>query len=121
MRHHLMFVAVAVLVSLGISPPAGADVDDNPNAVETVDVTCDDGTTFESVWSVPGSGVAHDLEGKRIAVATSVYATIEGVPVGALFDRPGVGLDRLTVWCVWNEPASPTGQAGADTLIVGRR
>lgn len=122
MKRYAASVTVFLVAILGISPPAHADVDDSPNATETVDIVCDDGTRFESIWSPRlGKSVAgHDLDGKRIVVATSAYATIDGVPVGALFDRPGRGLDDLTVWCVWDEPFSPTGQAGAHILIVGR-
>lgn len=115
-------VAVMVLATLGLALPAGAAVDSNPNASETVNIVCEDGTTFDSVLSprLGKSVMGHDLDGNRIVVATSAYATIGGVPVGVLYDRPGVGLDQLTVWCVWEEPLSPTGQAGSHVLIVGR-
>ncbi len=122
MKRLVVIVATAFFALLGMSLPANAKVDDNPNARETVGVVCDDGTIFESLWGPSfGKSVSGlDLDGKRVIVATSTYATIDGDPVGVLFDRPGRGLDDLTVWCVWNEPFSPTGQAGAHLLIAGR-
>jgi hypothetical protein len=120
MRRKSLIVAVsAVLVCLA-AIPALADVDKNPNAQQLVGVSCPDaGLSFETIWVPAGSSVAgHDLEGNIVGVAKSIYLTDPaGVPLVELFHRPGAGLDNVTVWCFWPDPASPTGFIGGDILF----
>ncbi len=87
-----------------------------------VDATCENGLFFEAIWSPTEQSVTgHDLATNTTGVAKSIYAVVvvEGaiVPVFEIFDRPGKGLDDLTVWCYWPDAASPTGLIGGEILF----
>ncbi len=61
---------------------------------------------------------SHDLEGKRVGVAKSLYLTDDGgTPLVELWDRTGKGLANITVWCFWPDAGSPTGFIGGDVLF----
>jgi hypothetical protein len=117
-----LFVTVALCVALvgALAVPALGAVDSNPNALELTSVSCPDaGLFFETIWVASESSVAgHDLEGNAVGVAKSIYITDdEGTPLVELFDRPGKGLDNITVWCFWPDAGSPTGFIGGDVLF----
>jgi len=116
------FVTIALSVALvaALAVPALGAVDRNPNASELNSVSCDDGRLFfETIWVASQSSVAgHDLDGKAVGVAKSLYITDdEGMPQVELFHRPGMGLDNVTVWCFWPDAGSPTGFIGGDVLF----
>lgn len=116
------FVTVALSVALvgAVAVPALGAVDSNPNAVELTSVSCDGGRLFfETIWVASENSVAgHDLEGNTVGVAKSIYVTdAEGTPLVEIFDRPGKGLDKITVWCFWPDAGSPTGFVGGDILF----
>jgi len=116
-----VLAATAAMVGLGAAP-AAASVDSNPNAYSVGPVTCP-GTdvSFELIWSpVLESPVGQDLDMGRGGVAKAVYVVLpDGTPVGTVFERPGKGLDKNTVFCYWPEAISPTGFIGADILLHG--
>lgn len=100
--------------------PAQAAVDTNPHAVMFGPVSCPQaGLYFEEVWlPTPQATPGHVLDGNVVGVAKSLYLTDSaGNPVFAIFDRPGNGLDKNTVWCFWPFPGSPTGYGGGDILF----
>ena len=70
-----------------------------------------------SAVASPSSLAGHDLEG-TVGVAKSLYVTgPDGNPLAVLFDRPGAGLDDITVWCFWQDAESPRGFIGGDILF----
>lgn len=120
MKRSLVTMALCVALVGALAVPALGAVDSNPNAVELNSVSCDDGRLFfETIWVASGNSVAgHDLEGNTVGVAKSIYITDdEGTPLVELFDRPGKGLDNITVWCFWPDAGSPTGFIGGDVLF----
>lgn len=123
MKRMLLVLATAILVAGMPAAPVAADVDANPNAGRLVNVSCPDADLFfESVWVAALASVAgHDLDGKVVGAAKSIYATdAEGNRLVEVFDRPGLGLDAITVWCFWQDGESPTGYAGGDILFNAR-
>lgn len=119
MRRTLLVMACMALVGVA-AVPAWAGVDQNPNAQELTDVICPDaGLSFRTIWVASASSVAgHDLEGNLVGVAKSIYVTDgAGNPLAEIFDRPGGGLDSVTVWCFWPDAGSPTGFIGGDVLF----
>lgn len=122
MRRSSLLIALCALIGGLVAVPALGAVDKNPNATELTSVSCPDaGLFFEVIWVASESSVAgHDLEGNVVGVAKSIYITdSEGnpVPEGEIFDRPGKGLDNITVWCFWPDAGSPTGFIGGDILF----
>lgn len=116
------FAIVALCVALVgvVAVPALGAVDSNPNANELSDVSCPEaGLFFDTIWVATENSIAgHDLEGNSVGVAKSIYITdSEGTPVAEVFDRPGRGLDNITVWCFWPDAGSPTGFIGGDILF----
>ncbi len=118
-----LFVTVAFCVALvgALAVPALGAVDSNPNAQELTSVSCPDADLFfETIWVASQSSVAgHDLEGNAVGVAKSLYITDDTgtMRLVELFDRPGKGLDNITVWCFWPDAGSPTGFIGGDVLF----
>lgn len=119
-KRSFAIVALCVALTGVLALPALGAVDSNPNAVELAEVSCPDADLFfETIWvATEGSVAGHDLEGNTVGVAKSIYITdSEGNPVAEIFDRPGKGLDNVTVWCFWPDVASPTGFIGGDVLF----
>lgn len=114
-------IVVACIALIGVMAiPALASVDQSPRAVTLPNVTCPEAELFfEVIWIGSGSSLAgHDLEGNIVGVAKSLYFTdSDGNPFEAAFDRPGKGLDSVTVWCFWPDEGSPTGFVGGDILF----
>lgn len=113
-----MALGVALVGAMAV--PALGGVDSNPNASQLVGVSCPDASlSFETIWvASPSSLAGHDLEGNTVGVAKSLYITdAEGNPVAGIFDRPGKGLDNITLWCFWPDAGSPTGFVGGDVLF----
>jgi hypothetical protein len=112
-------------VGLGAAP-AAASVDSNPNADTAADVTCP-GTdlSFELVWSpTMESPVGLDLDQGTVGVVKAAYlafpdGTRVPVPEATLFERPGKGLDKNMVSCIYPYVDSPTGFVGVDILFTG--
>lgn len=122
MRRTLTTAAATLLFAAFAAGTASADIDANPNSRSVSDVQCEGGLSFEALWAAtPQNVVGHDLDGNRVGVAKSVYATLpNGTPfpgVPPLFDRPGQGLDGITVWCFWPDELSPTLYAGGEILF----
>lgn len=105
MRRFVVLATVALVVGM-IALPAVGDIDKNPNVESFGPVTCD-GITADVVWSPStASVVGKDItEGGVLGVATSirVYDPTGTVLLETVFDRPGKGLDGLTVECEWLE------------------
>lgn len=113
-------MALCVVLAGAVAVPALGAVDSNPNASELADVSCPEaGLFFETIWVATESSVAgHDIEANTVGVAKSLYITDSaGNRVAEIFDRPGKGLDNITVWCFWPDAGSPTGFIGADVLF----
>lgn len=120
MERSFAIVVLCVALTGALAVPALAAVDSNPNAVELSDVSCPEaGLFFDTIWvATEGSVAGHDLEGNAVGVAKSIYITdSEGNPLAVIFDRPGKGLDNITVWCFWPDAGSPTGFIGGDILF----
>ncbi len=122
MRRTLITAAVTLLIAALAAGTASAKIDANPNSRSVSNVQCEGGLSFEALWTAtPQSVVGHDLDGNRVGVVKSVYATLpDGTPfpgVPPLFDRPGQGLDGITVWCFWPDELSPTRNAGGELLF----
>ncbi len=120
MRRSFVTAALAVALVGAVAVPALGAVDKNPNAAELTSVSCPDaGLFFETIWVASESSVAgHDLDGNAVGVAKSIYLTDDtGAPLVEIFDRPGKGLDNITVWCFWPDAGSPTGFIGGDVLF----
>lgn len=119
MKRAFAMALCAALIGV-LAVPASAALDSNPNAVELSDVSCvEAGLFFDTIWvATEGSVAGHDLEGKVVGVAKSIYITdSDGTPLAEIFDRPGKGLDKITVWCFWPDAGSPTGFIGGDVLF----
>jgi hypothetical protein len=115
-----MVVGIALVGVLAV--PSLADVDQSPNAVELINVTCPPaGLSFGTIWLPSRSTLAgHDLEDNIVGVVKSLFITDQdGNPIAQLFHRPGKGLDNITVWCFWPDADSPTGFVGGDILFRG--
>ncbi len=120
MKRTLTVLVFCMALSGVVAIPAFASVDQNPNAVELTSVTCPDAELFfGTIWiGSESSPAGHDLEGNIVGVAKSLYITDpDGNPIAAGFDRPGKGLDAVTVWCFWPDGGSPTGFVGGDILF----
>ncbi len=122
MRRSFVTVAVCVALVGALAVPALGAVDSNPNASELTSVSCNNGLFFETIWVASQSSLAgHDLEGKSLGVAKSLYLTDnQGTPVAEIWDRQGKGLANITVWCFWPDDESPTGFIGGDVLFNAR-
>ena len=117
-----VLAATAATVGLGAAP-AAATVDSNPNAQSFGPMTCP-GTdlSFELIWSPTfESPNGHDLDMGGVGVAKALYVVLDdGTSVVTVFERPGKGLDKNTVFCYWADAVnSPTGYLGADLLFSG--
>lgn len=120
-----LVAATAATVGLGAAP-AAASVDSNPNADTAANVTCP-GTeiSFELVWSpTMESPVGFDLDQGTVGVVKAAYlafpdGTRVPVPEATLFERPGKGLDKNMVSCIYPYVDSPTGFVGVDILFTG--
>lgn len=120
MKRSFASLALCVALVSALAVPALGAVDSSPNAVELTSVSCPDADLFfETIWVATESSVAgHDVEGNTVGVAKSIYITdADGSPLVELFDRPGQGLDNITVWCFWPDAGSPTGFIGGDVLF----
>ena len=118
-----VLAATAATVGLGAAP-AAASVDSNPNTDTAADVTCP-GTdlSFELVWSpTVESPVGFDLDQGTVGVVKAAYLAFPDgtrVPGATLFERPGKGLDKNMVSCIYPYADSPTGFVGVDILFTG--
>lgn len=121
MRRTIGLISTMVLV-LALALPAAGDIDQNPNATAFGPGECSNGDTFALAVSPTDPSVfAKELvmDGLR-GVAKAIYATDEdGNAVLTFWERPGAGLDALTVRCWWEAPFSPTGYIGGDILFSG--
>jgi hypothetical protein len=118
-----VLAATAATVGLGAAP-AAASVDSNPNTDTAADVTCP-GTdlSFELVWSpTVESPVGFDLDLGTVAVAKAAYLVfpdLTRVPEATLFERPGAGLDKNTVFCTYALAEFPGLLVGIEILLTG--
>jgi hypothetical protein len=116
MRRLFLLVVVALVMGV-MATPVAADVDQNPGASRLINATCLDGSlTDAEIWG--GGGVAgHDLADGVLGTAKSVYVFPSEAHAMAgpghawfvIYDVPGIGLDKNTIWCWYQR---------ADTLSV---
>jgi hypothetical protein len=111
-------VVIAVLLSLAVMAalPASAGIGNNPNADHITNLACEDGTTAPLIIAVGRAG--HDPAGPAAGVALSLWVLSgeNGTPVFEVYDVPGKGLDNLTTWCWWFNPAEDV-WVGGDILF----
>lgn len=111
-------VVIAVLLSIAVvaALPASAGIGNNPNADHITNLACEDGTTAPLIIAVGRAG--HFPAGQLAGVATSIWVLSgpNGTPQFQIFDVPGMGLENLTTWCWWFEPAEGV-WVGGDILF----
>lgn len=113
-RVRLLTLATAVAVAAVTALPAAAGVEQNPNALPFGPTVCDDGREVELGYTpTDPAPVGFDADSKTKGVSKSltlIWLEDAGDPLGnygvieVLFDRPGKGLDKNTVRCVFPVP-----------------
>jgi hypothetical protein len=100
MRRHRLSILLATALIAVLALPASAGIENNTNAIEGTNLTCDNGLTAETFLAVGRTG---HLPDGAIGVATSLHVLVGpgGAVVATLFDVPGKGLDEITTWCEW--------------------
>jgi len=113
-----LFLAVVMVGALSTAP-AGADVDDNPNAVPFGPVICENGLEFGLVHLPNGAtSVGHVSSSNVVGVAKRLWlASEDGQPIAPIDPPLNSGLASLTVFCYWPSEGSPTGYIGGDILF----
>ncbi len=117
-------VSLAALVALGGvlgAVPAAANIDSNPNAIEFGPAVCEDGKSFEAIYTpTDPSFVGQDADSNVVGVAKAIWLADEAGNKVALLTRPiNPALEALTVFCWWPVPDAPTGFVGGDILFSG--
>lgn len=115
----------ALAASLALAGAPASAEPAGPNAISFGPVTCPATNTIYQDVVLPASQAKPGLVvgSSLVGVATSLWVAMpDGAPIVAIFDRPGAGLDALTVWCYWPSPVSPTGYiAGAILFNANNR
>lgn len=100
MRRIMSVLCVAALVGVLNAAPAGAGIEQNPNATQFGPAWCEDGRYFESLHS-PGGVVGQDDNSNTMGTNHRTWISEDGenfVPLDPPLSR---GLERLTVFCYW--------------------
>jgi hypothetical protein len=113
-RVRLLTLATAMAVAAVTALPAAAGVEQNPNALPFGPSVCDDGREIELGYTPTEParvGFAADSDTRGVSMSLSLIVPHDpGDPLGdhevieVLFDRPGKGLDKNTVRCVFPAP-----------------
>lgn len=121
-------LAAALVGLVGLAPaPALAEIDKNPIAVPFGPAQCegglDIGLSYTPTESAP-VGMNLETGKKGVAKSLAVIAItgpdplVDHVVLETLFDRPGRGLDKNTVLCVWPLEGTPV-WIGAEIAFTG--
>lgn len=120
LRHASWCAALVAGATFAVAaPPVDAG---SPVSQELTWVSCPEaGRSFGATRvPAPPAVVGLVVDGPTVGVATSLWlASGAGTPLVPLWSRPGVGLERRTVWCYWPWAESPTGFVGAHLLLSG--
>jgi hypothetical protein len=101
-----IIMAVVAVVAL----PAAADIDKNANAIQFGPSVCEDGrevlvaytpTEQAPVGKVVGTNSGGVAKSLMVLMLTGPNPLEDYLVLETIFDRPGKGLDKNTVWCVW--------------------
>ncbi len=119
MRRTPIVLCLALLLGAIAAVPAAADVESNPNVVVFGPAVCENGLTFEAVYSpTDPSVVGQDGDSNIVGVGKTIwFADGDGNKVELLTRPIPAGLQRLTVFCWWPFEGSPTGFVGGDILF----
>ena len=109
---------VMLAVMLGAAP-AAADIDKNPNAQPFGPAQCEDGRTFEQLYS-PGGIVGQVSGTNEMGTNHRPWLVLaDGTQIEPLGPPLSPGLEKLTVFCWWVQEGSPTGYIGGDIIFNG--
>ena len=114
---------IAALLAAGgtlASVPASATPGNNPNAVQIVDVRCDDGTEFAELWAVPPGRALHHPDGRAVAVLMSLSVFLPRLGWVPLSDPAPPGLSERTVTCTWINVTHGGFLLRGEVLLTGR-
>ena len=120
MRRLFVLLSATVLFA-GLSVmPAGADIDSNPNSTPFGPATCEDGQSFDLIYSPTDPSPVGQVAGSNaMGVAKEIWLSNEFGDKLALLTNPmGRGVARHTVFCWWEAP-TPTGWVGGEILFGG--
>lgn len=119
MRRLMSFLSVVLVASLMGLAPAAADIDSNPNASEFGPAQCEDGSYFDNLWT-PGGVVGQQVGTNAMGTNHLVWFSNEDgdklVPLGKPLSP---GLEKVTIFCWWEDANSPTGWLGGDIIFNG--
>lgn len=122
MRRVIVLVSALMLIG-ALAGSADADIDNNPNHLAFGPGQCSNGDGFEVAISPSGPFVfAKEFTADGVfGVAKALYLTdAAGNDLVTVWQRPGAGLEQLTVRCWWPDGNSPTGWVGGDILFRGK-